>query len=89
MKTYARISNNVVAELLMTEMDPSDLFYPSLQWVDVTAQPSVQVGYVLVSDGFQPPPAVATVVIAIPTLIQLQAELAKLSAQIAALTPHS
>jgi hypothetical protein len=89
MKTYARIANNAVAELLTTASDPSLLFYPSLQWIDVTAQPGIQVGYVQDPSGFRTPPPPAPVVIQMPTLTQLQAELASLSAQIAALTPHS
>lgn len=89
MKTYARIGNNAIAELLTTAADPKNLFHPSLQWIDVTSQPNVQVGFVLGAAGFVAPPPPPPVVIQSPTLTQLQAELANLAAQIAAFTPHS
>ncbi len=88
MKTYARISNQTIVELLTTDADPTQLFYPSLQWVDVTGQ-TVAIGWVQSATGFTAPPPPPPVVIQAPTLAQLQAELAALSAQIAALTPHS
>ena len=89
MKTYARIGNNAVLELLATTANPSLLFHPTLQWVDVTAQPGIQVGFVQGASGFVPPPPPPLLAIQSPTLSQLQAELAILSAQIAAFTPHS
>jgi hypothetical protein len=89
MKTYARLVNGVVAELLCTPQNPSQLFNPALQWVDVTAQTGIQVGDIESGTGFAAPPAPVPVAIQAPSLAQLQSELAALSAQIAALAPHS
>jgi len=89
MKTYARIANNAVAELLTTASDPGVLFHPLLQWIDVTAQPNVQIGYVASPSGYVVPTPAPVQVIQSPTLAQLQAELLTLSAQIAAFSPHS
>ncbi len=89
MKTFARLVSGVVAELLTTSSDPTQLFYPTLQWVDVTSQTGIQVGYVQSGASFTAPPPPTPVVIQAPSLAQLQSELAALSAQIAALAPHS
>jgi hypothetical protein len=89
MKTYARIANNSVAEILVSATNPSLLFHPALRWVDVTVQPSIKIGYVLRNNVFEPPPPPVPVSIQAPTLAQLQAELATLSAQIAAFSPNS
>lgn len=37
MKTYARIQGGMVAEILSTDGDISQMFHPDLLWVDVTA----------------------------------------------------
>ncbi|MBB6153856.1 hypothetical protein HDC30_001064 [Pseudomonas sp. JAI115] len=36
MKTYARIVNNTVAELISTDGNMADMFHPDLLWVDIT-----------------------------------------------------
>jgi hypothetical protein len=36
MKTYARIQDGQVAEFFSTDDDITQMFYPSLVWVDVT-----------------------------------------------------
>lgn len=36
MKNYARIEKNTVRELFSTEDDITELFHPSIQWVDIT-----------------------------------------------------
>ena len=41
MKTYARIENGIVAELLKTEGDITRMFNPALVWVDVSLQADV------------------------------------------------
>lgn len=51
MKTYARIENQRVAEIVALNVKPEKLYYPSLVWVDITAlpeQPDVNYRY---SDG--------------------------------------
>ncbi|HEX3350121.1 MAG TPA: hypothetical protein VHS58_18685 [Acetobacteraceae bacterium] len=84
-KTCARLEGGAVLELLHTDKDVTELFHPSLRWVDVTGS-SVQVGWVQSGATFAPPPQPeATPAASQPTLAQLQAELAQLSAQVAAL----
>jgi len=51
MKTYARIENQCVAEIVELNVKPEKLYHPSLIWVDITAlpdQPDVNYNY---SDG--------------------------------------
>jgi len=51
MKTYARIENQRVAEIVSLNVKPEKLYHPSLIWVDITAlpeQPDVNYRY---SDG--------------------------------------
>lgn len=51
MKTYARIENQCVAEIVSLNVKPEKLYHPSLVWVDITAlpeQPDVNYNY---SDG--------------------------------------
>jgi len=51
MKTYARIENQCVAEIVTLNVKPEKLYHPSLIWVDITAlpdQPDVNYNY---SDG--------------------------------------
>lgn len=84
MRTYARIQSDMVAELLTTPGDISDLFHQHLLWVDVTALPEIQVGWRYNGDRFEPP---AQADEPAPTsLAQLQRQLADLAEQLAALT---
>lgn len=85
-KTFARIENGAIAELLQSDDAPAGRFHPSLVWMDVTGLP-VQLGWVEGSGGFTPPPPLPAA--APPSLASLQAQLAALTAQIAALTPHA
>lgn len=39
MKTYARIENQRVAEIVSLDVKPEKLYHPSLVWVDITALP--------------------------------------------------
>lgn len=51
MKTYARIENQFIAEIVTLNVKPEKLYHPSLVWVDITAlpeQPDVNYNY---SDG--------------------------------------
>lgn len=57
MKTYARIENQLVAEIVSLNVKPEKLYHPSLVWVDITAlseQPDVNYRY---SDGVFSAPA--------------------------------
>jgi len=39
MKTYARIENQRVAEIVSLDVKPEELYHPSLIWVEVTGMP--------------------------------------------------
>ena len=41
MKTYARIENNTVIELLRTDGDIATMFHRDLHWIDVTGESNV------------------------------------------------
>ncbi len=88
MKTYARIEQGVVVEILTSAVDPHTIFYPSLQWQEVTS-PGVLPGWLLTATGFTAPPTPTASMPVTPTLAQLQSELAALAAQIAAFTPKT
>lgn len=60
MKTYARIENQHVAEIVALNVKPEKLYHPSLVWVDITAlteQPDVNYLY---SDGMFTAPVADT-----------------------------
>ena len=49
MKTYARIENQRVAEIVSLNVKPEKLYHPSLVWVDITAlpeQPDINYRYI-------------------------------------------
>lgn len=84
MKTFARIQDGRVAELLTASVNPVKLFHPTLLWVDISGLPNVTVGWRFDGVRFaeppqQPPPS------AKPSIEELQSRLTLLSAQIAAL----
>lgn len=84
MRTYARIQSDVVAELFTTSDDVNTLFHQHLIWVDVTASPKVQVGWLYHDGRFEPPSMPAPE--SVPnSLLQLQGQLASLAEQLAAL----
>ncbi|HTR16765.1 MAG TPA: hypothetical protein VMI52_07010 [Acetobacteraceae bacterium] len=66
MQTYARIRNGAVAELFATDLPITELFFPALLWVDVTARPEVAVGWGYDGSDFVPPAAVAAAAQAVP-----------------------
>lgn len=46
MKTFARIEHQEVAEIVNLDVDPVELFHPSLTWIDITnMSPQPQVNY--------------------------------------------
>jgi len=88
MKTHARIQDGLVVELLKTNRDIAGMFHPALVWVDVSSHPDVSEGWHFDGKTFASPtppqsPAPA------PTIAELQAQLASISAQLAALTGKS
>jgi hypothetical protein len=87
MKTYARIQDGRVAEVLKTDRDIRAMFNPLLVWVDVSSQPDVVEGWDFDGTHFTPPaepPAAAQ----LPTIAELQAQLAAITAQLAALSSN-
>jgi hypothetical protein len=88
MKTYARVENHVVAEVINTTGDIVQMFHPSLVWVEVTGK-GVQEGWMQNSDGtFAPPPAAAAPAAAAPpppSVAELLTELTTLRSQVAQL----
>jgi len=81
--TYARVQDSRVVELLESDRDPTGFFNEQVTWIVV---PNDQVGLGWLYDGtsfFMPAPA------SMPspqtTLVELQAQLAALSARISAL----
>lgn len=90
MNTYARLQNGVVAELLTTAISPAQLFNPGLHWSPVV-EPGVQPGWLANTSAasgittFAAPLPVTPSLPAPPSIAQLQAELATLTAQIAVL----
>jgi hypothetical protein len=45
MRTYARIQDGIVAELIATDADIADMFHPDLRWVDATDAAGVSPGW--------------------------------------------
>ena len=83
-KTFARIQDHVIAELLTTDLDISGRYSPALIWVDVSTVSGIATGWQQTATGFSPPPV--TPAPSMPSLAQLQAQLATISAQLAALS---
>jgi hypothetical protein len=83
MRTYARIANGVVAELVSTAGDISTMFHPSLSFVETTGM-DVAVGWRQAEGGFAPPPPLVDTPRR-PTLAELEAGLTVLAGQLAAL----
>ncbi|GAN76348.1 hypothetical protein [Acidisphaera rubrifaciens] len=80
MRTYARIQDRQVVELLSTDDDIATLFHPSLRWVDVTDQPGVTVGWL--HDGRAATAPVVTAPEALPTIDELRLAFAQLEARL-------
>lgn len=88
MKTYARIQDGLVAELLNTEGDVTSMFNAALVWVDVSANPDIAEGWRANGANFVPPSAPPPAP-PVPTIAELQAQIAALSAQLSALSTKS
>ena len=85
MRTYARIQDGSVAELLKTGSDVTQMFHPSLVWVDVSADPQIREGWRFDGKEFSPPQEPAEQASA-PTIAELQAQLASIEAKLAAVS---
>jgi hypothetical protein len=88
MKKYARIENGLVAELLMTEGDIVAMFNPAIVWIDVSSQPGLAEGWSFDGANFAPPPTSPPAPPA-PTIAELQAQIATLAVELAALSAAS
>lgn len=64
MKTYARIENGVVVELLATDGDITKMFHPAMIWVDVSSIAGITEGWLRSGAGFEPPPPLSKTEIA-------------------------
>jgi hypothetical protein len=85
MRTYARIRSGLVVELLKTDGDITSMFNPELVWVEVSSQPNIAEGWHFDGESFLPPTAPPPMPPA-PTVAELQAQIAALGAQLAALS---
>jgi len=85
MRTYARIQDGVVSELLKTASDITAMFHPSLVWVDVSSKTEVREGWRFDGKEFSEP-AQAAKPAAGPTIAELQAQLLLLEAKLATLS---
>lgn len=85
MKTYARIENQRVAEIVTLNVKPEKLYHPSLEWVDITAlpeQPDVNYHY---SDGVFSAPVTETENAVLISSSRLAAEMDEVNRTIAPL----
>ena len=85
MKTYARIQDGVVVELLKTDSDITKMFVPSLIWIDVSSNTSIREGWRYNGKSFSAPAAVPAPPATL-TLADLQSQLTALSARVTALS---
>jgi hypothetical protein len=85
MKIYARIDNGMVAELLSTDGNIATMFNSAIVWIDVTSQQGIAEGWSFDGASFSPPPAPPPAPGA-PTIADMQAQIATLAAQLAALS---
>ncbi len=83
MKTYARVEDSKVMELLTTDRVVSELFHPALVWREISSG-TVQQGWVVQGNSYTAPPP-DTVRAAPVNLAELQAQVTALAVRIAAL----
>ena len=89
MKTFARLQDGLVAELVTTEQPIRALFHPDMIWLDVSDEPAVATGWLSDGRAVSRPPAPETVLT--PTidplaeLADIRFTLATLQARVAAL----
>jgi hypothetical protein len=84
MRTYARIQDRRVVELLTTDQDIPSMFHPNLIWIDVSSVTGIAEGWSYDGLAFIPP-LVPKIVPPGPSISAMQAQLAALTAQLSAL----
>lgn len=85
MRTFARIQDGRVVELVITCSDISTMFHPALMWVDASSVAGVAEGWTY--DGLVFSKSVTLAVApSILSIVGMQAQLAMFAAQLAALT---
>lgn len=89
MKKYVRIQNGIVAELLTTEGNISEMFAPGIMWVDASSVQNVAEGWLLEGGQFVQQAAPETSNNNLPTLTELRQQLAFLEGRIAELEKAS
>lgn len=60
MRTYARVADNTIVELLTTDSDISAAFHPGLVWIDVTGVAGAAVGWTVSANGVASAPVLPT-----------------------------
>lgn len=56
MKNYARIEDQLVAEIVSLSVQPEEIYHPSLEWIDITSLAEApEVGYIYKDGGFTAP----------------------------------
>ena len=85
MRTYARIQDGRVVELLASDQNIGNMFHPALKWVDVTKNTSIAEGWLYDGAAFSKPTPLYTEAVQ-PSVAALQAQLAALAAQLSALS---
>ena len=85
MKTFARVQNDLVAELFRTTGDLTGMFHPSLSWIDISERPEITEGWRFDGQSFAPP-LIAPSQELQPTIGELQAQIAAIAIRLAALS---
>jgi hypothetical protein len=89
MKTFARIQDHRVTELLTTATDLRLMFHPGITWVDVSSVSGVAVGWEFDGTHFTKPAIAPSNAAAMPSLTGLQGQIDTLKAQLAKLATHT
>lgn len=85
MKTYARLQDHRVMEIVTSNADIATLYHPTLTWMDVSAVPAIAVGWRYDGSTWSAPEP-TPVSSASPSIAQLQSQVAYLASQLAELS---
>jgi hypothetical protein len=88
MRTYARVQDGMVAELLRTDGDITNMFNAALVWLDVSSQPDIADGWNFDGESFTPP-VISSPTASLPTIAELRAQIAALDAQLTVLSNNN
>jgi hypothetical protein len=85
MRTYARVEDGRVVELITIDSDIAIMFHPALHWIEASTASGIAEGWTYDGSVFSKPAVVETVA---PTLSisEIQTQLKMLSAQLSTLT---